>query len=76
MKAISVRNVPDHIYDGLQAMAKINRRSLQEQVKIIFEQEVKLANRSFLTSAAKWRKHLQGRGLSDTVKMMRKDRER
>ena len=76
MKAISVRNVPDHIYDGLQAMAKMNRRSLQEQIKLIFEQEVKLANGSFLTSAAKWRKQHEGRGLSDTVKMMRKDRER
>ncbi len=76
MKAISIRNVPDHIYEGLQAMAKINRRSLQEQVKLIFEQEVKLANKSFLTSAAKWRKQLQGRGPSDTVKMIRKDRKR
>ncbi len=76
MKAISVRNVPDHIYDGLQAMARVNRRSLQEQVKLIFEQEVRLANRSFLTGAAKWRKRLHERDLSDTVKTVRKDRER
>ena len=76
MKAISIRNVPDHIYEGLQAMARINHRSLQEQVKLIFEQEVKLANRSFLASAAKWRKRLDGRELSDTVRTVRKDRER
>jgi len=35
MKAISIRNVPDHIYEELQNMAKTNRRSLQEQIKLI-----------------------------------------
>ena len=76
MKAISVRNVPDHIYSGLQIIAKKNRRSLQEQIKLILEQEVELANRSFLASAAEWRKRLKGRGLNDTIAMVRKDRNR
>ena len=76
MKAISIRNVPDHVYAGLQAMAKSNRRSLQEQIKLILEQEIKLCNRSFLAGAAEWRKRLQGRRLSDTVKLVRKDRQR
>ena len=76
MKAISVRNVPEHIYAGLQIMAKKNRRSLQEQIKLILEQEVELANRSFLASAAEWRKRLKGRGLNDTVATIRKDRNR
>ena len=76
MKAISVRNVPEEIYAGLQIMAKKNRRSLQEQIKLILEQEVELANRSFLASAAEWRKRLKGRGLNDTVAMVRKDRNR
>jgi plasmid stability protein len=76
MKAISVRNVPDHIYSGLQIMAKKNRRSLQEQIKLILEQEVELGNRSFLANAAGWRRLLEGRDLSDTVKTVRKDRER
>jgi plasmid stability protein len=76
MKAISIRNVPDHLYTGLQAMAKKNRRSLQEQIKLILEKEIKLANRSFLAVAAQWRKQLQGRSLSDTVDSVRKDRER
>lgn len=76
MKAISIRNVPDHIYDKLRIMAKDNRRSLQEQVKLILEQEVQLSNKSFLVTAAQWRKRLQGRRLSDTVETVRKDRER
>ena len=76
MKAISIRNVPDRIYAGLQVMAKNNRRSLQEQIKLILEQEVKLASRSFLVGAAEWRQRLQGRKMSNTVKILRKDRER
>ena len=76
MKAISIRNIPDHLYTGLQAMAKKNRRSLQEQVKLILEQEVKLANRSFLADAAEWRERLEGRRLNDTVKSVREDRKR
>ena len=76
MKAISIRNVPDHIYAGLQTMAKANRRSLQEQIKVILEHEVKLSNRSFIANAAQWRKRLQGRNLSNTVKTVRRDRQR
>lgn len=76
MKSISVRNVPDDVYMTLQEMAKKNRRSLQEQIKLILEQEVKLSNRSFLANAADWRKLLQGRKQRDTVKMIREDRER
>ncbi len=76
MKAISIRNVPDDLYAGLQTMAKENRRSLQEQVKLILEREVKLASRSFLADAAEWRNRLQKRSLADTVKSVREDRER
>lgn len=76
MKSVSVRNVPDKIYAGLQAMAKANRRSLQEQIKIILEQEVKLKNQSFLASAAQWRRRLKDRKLTNTVDLIREDRER
>lgn len=76
MRAISVRNVPEDVYAGLQAMAKTNRRSLQEQIKLILEQEVKLNKKSFLADAAEWRKKFQGRKFKDTVKDVRKDRQR
>ncbi len=76
MKAISIRNVPEDVYARLQEMAKKNRRSLQEQIKLILEQEVTLNKRSFLTNAAEWRKKFQGRQFKDTVKDVRKDRQR
>jgi plasmid stability protein len=76
MRAISIRNIPDDVYAGLQAMAKTNRRSLQEQVKLILEQEIKLTKRSFLADAADWRKSLKTRKFNDTVKDVRRDRQR
>lgn len=76
MRAISIRNVPEDVYTGLQTMAKTNRRSLQEQIKIILEQEVMLNKRSFLADAAEWRKKLHGRQFKDTVKDVREDRHR
>ena len=76
MKAISIRNVSEDVYARLQEMAKTNRRSLQEQIKLILEQEVTLNKRSFLADAAEWRKKLQGRHFKDTVKDVRKDRQR
>jgi plasmid stability protein len=76
VKSISIRNVPDDVYDTLQQMARQSRRSLQEQVKVILEQETRLANRSFLNRAAEWRKRFQGRNLSDTVEAIREDRRR
>jgi hypothetical protein len=76
MKSISIRNVPNDVYAALQQIAKSNRRSLQEQIKLILEREIKLSNRSFLAAAAEWRNRFQERKLSDTVEMIRKDRER
>ena len=76
MKSISIRNLPDDIYVSLQAMAKANRRSLQEQIKLLLEKEVKLLNGSNLAKAAEWRKRLKGRNHSDTVRLIREDRSR
>jgi len=76
MKAFSIRNIPDHVYAGLQVLAKDNRRSLQEQIKLILEKEVELCAGSFMTGAAGWRKQLQNRNRSDTVASVRKDRDR
>ena len=57
-------------------MAKKNRRSLQEQIKFILEQELKLKNRSFMAGAAEWRQLLKGRKLTDAEQMVLEDRKR
>lgn len=76
MKGISLRNVSDDVYEVLQAMAKANRRSLQEQIKYIIEQEVNLVKGSSVARACEWRKRLRGRSFIDTVQSIREDRER
>ena len=76
MKSISIRNVPDAVYTALQEMARANRRSLQEQIKFILEQEAGLVKGSSLAAAANWRKRFKGREFSDTVKMIQQDRKR
>ena len=76
MKSISLRNVPEEIYECLQSMAKANRRSLQEQIKYLLEKEVKLLNGSSVARAAKWRNRLSGRTHTDTVQLVREDRSR
>jgi len=76
MRSISVRNVPDDVYEGMRNMAKANHRSLQEQIKLVLEQEVKLTRKSPLAQAAKWRKRLAGRQRTDAVELVRSDRSR
>jgi len=76
MKSISIRNVPDQIYETLQAMAKSNHRSLQEQIKHLLEQETKLVVGSPLAKAERWRKKLKGRKGTDVVELIREDRDR
>lgn len=76
MKAISIRNVPEDVYFALQAMAKVNRRSLQEQIKYLLEQEVRLLKGSPVARAAEWRTLLKGRKIGDTVLSVREDRVR
>ena len=76
LKSISIRNVPDDVYIVLQAMAKVNRRSLQEQVKILLEQEIRLQKGSSVTKSSEWRDRLKSRKMSNIVQSIRKDRER
>jgi plasmid stability protein len=76
MKSISLRNVPDNVYATLQEMAQANHRSLQEQIKHILEKEVSLVKGSTFAAAANWRKRFKGRKFTDTVAMIRQDRQR
>jgi plasmid stability protein len=76
MRAISLRNVPDQVYAVLQDMARANRRSLQEQVKIILEQEVKLVQGTTTSRAEAWRNKLKDREFNDIPGLVREDRRR
>ncbi|MCX8018269.1 MAG: hypothetical protein N2690_10275 [Rhodocyclaceae bacterium] len=76
MKALSIRNLPDDVYEALKTMAAANHRSMQEQVRCIIEREARLAGAPALPTAQAWRKRLAGRKLGDTVADVRRDRAR
>ena len=76
MKSLSIRNLSDDTYAHLQLLAKANRRSLQEQIKWLLEQEVALTRGSSIAKAGHWRQRLSTRALGDTVALVREDRGR
>lgn len=76
MKVITVRNVPDDVYEALADLARRNRRSLQQQVLVLLERAKVSQQSSPVERARSIRKKLQGRTLGDTVREIRRDRER
>jgi len=76
MKSMSIRNISEKVYNAIQEMARENRRSLQEQVKYLLEQEVQLRRGSSISKAHAWRDKLKNRRFSDTVESIREDRNR
>ena len=77
MKTMTIRNLPDSVYDGLAVSAKQNHRSLQEQVRQILSNEVQLRERSVCEQAASYRTKLADRVVAqDVVQSLREDRER
>ncbi|RJR24565.1 MAG: hypothetical protein C4582_04225 [Desulfobacteraceae bacterium] len=76
MKAITIRNVPDDIYRLIARLAKRNRRSIQQEVLIIFERAAILDNESPVEKARAIRKRFQGRELGDSVEEIREERNR
>ena len=76
MKSLTVRGVDDRVYGTLQALAKANRRSLQEQVKVILEREVALAQTGSVARCRAARERLASRDWGDITAEIREDRGR
>lgn len=76
MKVLTVRGVPDTVYQTLQRLARENRRSMQEQITLILEQEAALVTGSRLAGALAIRKRLGARAWGSIAADIRKDRER
>jgi plasmid stability protein len=76
MKTITLRGVPDEVYAFLRGLAARNRRSMQEQVKCLLEQEARLLQASTVAVALEWRQRLDGRAWGDVVDDVRLERAR
>jgi len=76
MRVLTVRNVPDDLYEILVGLAARNRRSLQQQSLDLLERARLLDHVHYLERAASVRSRLQGRKLGDTVAEVREERTR
>lgn len=76
MKTLTIRNIPDDIYDAVSDLAKRNRRSIQQQMIIMLERARSMRDQSPMVQAAEMRRKLAGRDLGDTVREIRRERDR
>lgn len=78
MRTLTIRNVPDDVYEALQQVAERNRRSLQQQALTILERVRTLRGLSPLEHSRRIRERLADtpRDFGDTVEEIRAERER
>ena len=76
MKSLTIRDVDTATYQGLRELATSNRRSMQEQIKLILQREVSLAGGGHVSVAREWREKLKDREWGDIPAEIRADRER
>ncbi|HUT61490.1 MAG TPA: hypothetical protein VNA25_26885 [Phycisphaerae bacterium] len=79
MAQILVRNLDERVARRLKARARRARRSLQAEVKLILEQaaeEPKLYGEELVKRLDAFAARLKGRKLSDSLELIREDRER
>jgi len=67
MKTMTIRNIPDRVYDEITKNAQAEHRSLQEQVRYILTNEAALRSGSVCEKAAEYRTKLTGRASEKSV---------
>jgi plasmid stability protein len=72
---ILVRRLPDTVVDRLKARAQGNSRSLEAEVRAILEQVTKEKN-EFFKAADAMRARLAGQHHTETLDLLREDRDR
>ena len=76
MAQILVRKLPDAVVERLKARAKRNSRSLEAEVRAILEDSVAKDKAAFLNAADEMRARLSGRNHTETLELLREDRDR
>lgn len=76
MKTMTVRNIPDDLYEDLKRLARRNRRSIQQQTLVLLQRARLLAGPDPVREAARIRESLCGRDLGDVVADVREERDR
>jgi plasmid stability protein len=73
---ILVRKLPDAVVDRLRERAKRNRRSLEAEARDILQQAATRQKAEFLRVADAMRARLAGRPHTETLELLREDRDR
>ena len=76
MAQIIVRNLDDAVVERLKARARSNGRSLEAEVRQILEQSAKVDMATARQRVMEIRKKLAGRKFTDSVELIREDRDR
>ena len=76
MADILVRNLDTKTVKRLKEQAKLHRRSLQGEAKLILERAARTGTVDIGAMVKRWRKRFAGRRFSDSAELIREDRER
>ncbi len=76
MRQLTVRNIDDNIYQRLKDRARVNRRSLEAEVRAILDQAVVPDRSEVARRAAAMRARLRGRYTGNATADIREDRDR
>ncbi len=76
MKNLTIRNIPDDLYQIIHRIAVRNRRSIQQQLLVILDRMRILDNESPVDKAAAIRNQLADRALGNTLDELHEDRAR
>ncbi len=76
MPQLTIRNIDDSLYARLKQRARLNRRSLEAEVRFILEQQATPDRASVVQAANAFRRRLAGRYKGDVAAEIRADRNR
>ena len=78
MADVTVRNIDDEVVASLKAQAKANHRSLEGEIRHVLTAHVSRRTRmaGFRDRTARLSAHTEGRPQTDSVTLLREDRDR
>ena len=76
MPSLGLRGLSDQTYEGLRQLAIRNHRSMQEQVRLLIEREVRYDQVGAVVRARQWRSVLAWRHFPDLAADIQADRSR
>ncbi len=76
MRSITVRKLEEDVYRRLKERARLSRRSLEAELRVILDQASRPDRSSAAARAASLRARLAGRYKGDATAAIRADRER